>query len=190
VLQTRLITPLVNNNYYFINIVFLKYYIDYYNKLSIINFICNNIFLIYTNMVDYSDLISTNIFAIPLLFDTIVFFILYCKKQGLKRDKVIIDLIMLIFLLHTFNYCWDLIQFNCLTQNTEGNFPTFISVLTEQNEQNDSGFLDFVLKSFEFFTKFNLHYKQLLKTTYSMYFFYCYSNFFVSFPETDTYWKR
>ena len=120
-------------------------------------------------MVDYSDLISTNIFAIPLLFDTIVFFILYCKKQGLKRDKVIIDLIMLIFLLHTFNYCWDLIQFNCLTQNTEGNFPTFISVLTEKNEQNDSGFLDFVLKSFEFFTKFNLHYKQLLKTTYSMY---------------------
>ena len=122
-------------------------------------------------MVEYSNLISINIFAIPLLFDTVVFFILYCKKQGLKRDKVIIDLIMLIFLLHTFNYCWDLIQFNCLTQDNQNNsnFPTFISVLTSTSEQNNKGFLKFVLDSFEFFTKFELHIDQLLKTTYSMY---------------------
>lgn len=118
--------------------------------------------------MDGIELIKSNLCCIPLLFDVVFFFRLYCKKQSGKADKIIVDLIMIIFLFHSFIYSWEFIQCNFFS-NESSSFQGEIIHINETN--NTSSYVNWTHETFNNLSIFdNIHVVKHLQITYVMFF--------------------
>ena len=123
-------------------------------------------------MDEMCNLIKDNLCCIPLLFDVVFFFILYCKKQGGKPDKIIIDLIMIIFLFHSFIYSWEFIQCNFFSKTEGGNkeFPSFENEINKTATNSASLYVNWTHTIFNNISIFkDIEGKKHLQISYAMF---------------------